>query len=147
MFDLLKDGSSFTTFRNVLSKYSGCPIIFLIKSKNGAVFGGFYETEIGNLADPKFVGNGDCFVFQIKPKVKVFKNEDEENEFYFYLDFDNLYMGGGGNGPALEIGGDLKRGRSCKSETFGNDPLHRTGIVFRRRDEFEILELEILCLH
>jgi hypothetical protein len=49
-----------------------------------------------------------------------------------------MYLGGGNQGAALSIGGDLNKGFSVKSDTFCNEPLHRSGVVWRRKDDFMI---------
>jgi hypothetical protein len=57
-----------------------------------------------------------------------------------------LYLGGGNEGAALCIGGDLTKGYSMKSDTFGNEALHRYGRVWKRKDEFGIREIELWVL-
>jgi hypothetical protein len=57
-----------------------------------------------------------------------------------------MVLGGGNEGAAMNIGRDLTIGHSVKSDTFRNEPLHRYGTVWKRKDEFKILEMELWVL-
>ena len=146
VYDFITNGMSFKTFVRVLQTYSGCPILILVQSMNKAVFGAFFDNEV-KMFSSGFVGSSDNFVFKLKPVAKEYKTDWTKNDFFFYCTFEELTFGGGGQGPALSLLEGFERGRSMRSETYGNEPLHRIGKIWKRRDEFEILKVEVLVLY
>lgn len=110
-------------------------LVLVLKSSKNSVFGAFFHNEYVKLQH-KFTGSSDNFVFKISPEFKIFKSDEKKNDYYFYSDEKSLYLGGGYEGAALCIGGDLTKGHSMRSATFTNEPLHRYGKIWKRRDNF-----------
>lgn len=143
------DGNSYSTFRKVMTQFSGCPVLLLIRDTSMSIFGAYFENEV-DFYSQKFEMNSDNFVFKLKPKPCCFKNRSNTNFFYFFCDFENVIIGGGGDGPALTLDNELKEGRSCRSGTFDNAPLHHVwsfgAFVRGKSDSFVIDCVEIVLL-
>lgn len=145
IFSFDKDGRSFSRLISKIHMFSCCPLVLLIKSNNNVTFGAYFENKPCPKSQ-KLLGSLDNFVFKLNPEFKVFNTNNKKNDYYFYCEDKNLYLGGGNEGAALYIGGDLTLGLSVKSDTFDNEPLHRYGTVWKKRDEFTIVEIELWLL-
>eukprot|EP00092_Neocalanus_flemingeri_P005289 GFUD01005694.1.p1 GENE.GFUD01005694.1~~GFUD01005694.1.p1 ORF type:complete len:160 (-),score=39.02 GFUD01005694.1:173-607(-) len=88
------------------------------------------ETEGG------WTGNGECFIFSIKPNMEIFHSTGE-NEHFQMLSCDSLAMGGKQGSYGLELHSDLKSGSYNGSiETFNT-------IRLPSRSTFEIGHVEV----
>jgi hypothetical protein len=90
-----------------------------------------------------YVGSSECFVFTLKPEIKVFADANINSR---YLLGENTYftMGGEGDGPAIYVNDTLDKGQTNACATF-NSPLLTLGQ--KPMDEaFDIHNLELFIL-
>jgi len=92
--------------------YKG-PTIIIVKDTSGNIFGchastSWIDTEGG------WVGNGECFLFSISPKMAIFHSTGKD-ENYQKLSSSLLAMGGQEGRFGLELSGDLRSG-DCNSD-------------------------------
>jgi len=93
------------------------PTIIIIKDTEGRMFGAHASTS-WCLTDGGWVGNGECFLFSIEPKMAVFHSTGKD-ENYQSLSYDSLAMGGSKGNFGLELNDDLSSGTcSADIQTF-----------------------------
>ena len=89
--------------------YKG-PTILIIKDTDGNVFGAHASTSWCNTKGG-WVGNGECFIFSIQPKMAVFHSTGKD-ENHQMLTGDCLAMGGSPGNYGLCLDSDLSSGSS-----------------------------------
>merc|ERR1712227_331486 len=89
--------------------YNG-PTILVIKDTEGNVFGARASTSWIDTAGG-WVGNGECFLFSIQPKMAIFHSTGKDENFQL-LTKERLAMGGREGNFGLELDTDLSSGRS-----------------------------------
>jgi len=96
--------------------YKG-PTIIIVKDTEGAMFGAHASTSWCD-TQGGWVGNGECFIFSIQPKMAIFHSTGKDENFQM-LSSDFLAMGGKQGNFGLELGQDLQSG-SCSGniDTF-----------------------------
>jgi len=96
--------------------YKG-PTLIIVKDSAGQVFGAHASTSWCQ-TDGGWVGNGECFLFSIEPKMAVFHSTGKDENFQT-LSSDMLAMGGSKGNHGLELNDDLSGGRcSDDIQTF-----------------------------
>lgn len=139
LFSSQMHGESFSTFLGRILNQGSTVIV--IEDSNGFVFGGFAPAEWSLC--PNFVGNGDSFLFTLKPKMRSFESTSF-NDHYQYLNLhqqtmpNGLGMGGQFDYWGLWIDSDYGVGMSSESCTT-----YRNYIQLSSGKEFKIKNLEV----
>lgn len=89
--------------------YKG-PTIMIVKDNTGRMFGGHGSTSWCD-TNGGWVGNGECFLFSISPKMAVFHSTGKDENFQM-LSSDFLSLGGSKGNFGLELNSDLTEGTS-----------------------------------
>jgi len=96
------------------------PTLIIIKDDGGHVFGAHCSTSWADTGDD-WIGNGECFLFSIEPKMAIFHSTGK-NENYQQMNKDapcHLAMGGSEGAYGLEIVGNMTSGSSSGNvDTF-----------------------------
>eukprot|EP00123_Amoebidium_parasiticum_P004592 comp15881_c0_seq1/m.13228 comp15881_c0_seq1/g.13228 ORF comp15881_c0_seq1/g.13228 comp15881_c0_seq1/m.13228 type:complete len:426 (-) comp15881_c0_seq1:384-1661(-) len=101
--------------------HGGGPCVLIIKESEDYVFGGYTSQPIES-TEGKYVGNGECFLFSLKPEFKVYPWTSRNR--YFFMGADkSFHMGSGGGAYGLWLDGTLRKGQSQTCDTFDNPPL------------------------
>jgi len=96
--------------------YKG-PTIMIIKDSDGNMFGAHASTSWCN-TEGGWVGNGECFIFSIQPKMAIFHSTGKDENFQMLSD-ELLALGGTPGNFGLELNSDLTSGSSSGNiETF-----------------------------
>jgi len=115
LYSTLSHGRSLDEMVSKIS-YKG-PTIMVIKDTDGNMFGAHASTSWCN-TEGGWVGNGECFIFSIQPKMAIFHSTGKD-ENYQMLSNDLLALGGQPGNFGLELNSDLTSGSSSGSiETF-----------------------------
>lgn len=121
------NGLSFNTF---LGKVVGVasPTIFIIKDKEGCIFGGYASQPWEKHSD--FYGDMKCFLFTLHPKVAIYRPTGSSNNLqwcaYNYISEsipNGIGFGGQINHWGLFLAGSFDKGHTRYSVTFGNPAL------------------------
>jgi len=89
--------------------YKG-PTILVVKDAEGKMFGAHASTSWCN-TEGGWVGNGECFIFSIQPKMAVFHSTGKDENFQM-LTGEHLAMGGQPGKFGLMLNNDLSQGSS-----------------------------------
>eukprot|EP01088_Endostelium_zonatum_P015436 TRINITY_DN3779_c5_g1_i1.p1 TRINITY_DN3779_c5_g1~~TRINITY_DN3779_c5_g1_i1.p1 ORF type:complete len:607 (+),score=96.27 TRINITY_DN3779_c5_g1_i1:948-2768(+) len=109
------------------------PVILIIKSKRGNVFGGFWSEGLRAMKyNENCYGNRDCFLFNLRPKIQKYAWRAGNSRVFCRITNENLQMGGLG----LSLDNDLWKGSSEYCETYENEKMDG-------EREFSCVELEI----
>jgi len=93
------------------------PTLIIVKDTNGRMFGAHASTS-WCITDGGWVGNGECFLFSIEPKMAVFHSTGKDENFQC-LSSDSLAMGGSKGNYGFELNDDLSSGTcSADIQTF-----------------------------
>lgn len=76
-------------------------------------------------ANKDYTGSSECFVFTLKPEVKVFVDQNA-NSRYLLGEQTYFTIGGEGDGPAIYVNDTLDKGQTNACATF-NSPLLTLG--------------------
>jgi len=96
--------------------YKG-PTILVIRDTAGNVFGAHASTSWIN-TEGGWIGNGECFIFSIQPKMAIFHSTGRDENFQMLTE-DCLGMGGKPGKFGLMLNTDLSSGSSSGNiETF-----------------------------
>jgi hypothetical protein len=117
------------------------PTVLVVRDMGRAVFGA-YCSEAWRQS-PHYFGTGETFVFQLAPRAVAWhwwwrKMGHTHNDYFMWGEKGAVAVGGAG-GYALRLDGDLARGVSRNSITFGNDSL-------ASGEEFEVGAVEMWVL-
>lgn len=114
--------------------YNG-PTILVVKDTEGNVFGAHASTSWID-TDGGWVGNGECFLFSIQPKMAIFHSTGKDENFQM-LTKEHFAMGGREGNFGLELDADLSSGRSSGDiDTF-------LCIQMTKDASFEIAHVEV----
>lgn len=116
------------------SRECGGPSLLIIKDYMGFVFGAFASHPWSN-PEPKFYGNGECFLFTLHPEFTVYK-WTSKNCYCQMIENNRLIMGGGSGIFGLWLDEDLLTGSTQPCETFGNR-------VLSHESHFKIFGMEL----
>eukprot|EP01080_Neovahlkampfia_damariscottae_P009673 gene9673-1879_t len=119
LFDTRQDGISLITFFEKAKDHH--ETILVIKTDEGEVFGGF-APETWKLQQ-KYYGDGQCFLFELKPEFKKY-SWSKKNTFFQFSKNECLAFGGGGN-FGLWIDNEFSFGSSHRCKTFDNEQLSK----------------------
>lgn len=129
VYSTMKHGISLHTF------YANCagsePVVILIRDGGGCVFGCYSSTPWKS--SKQYYGNGEGFVFTIKPNFAVHK-WTRANSYFQLSNSESIAMGGGGK-FALFLDSMLEHGSSGPCDTFKSPCLASS-------DQFDIVVLE-----
>merc|ERR1719189_3454601 len=115
-------------------QYKG-PTVLVVKDTEGNVFGAHASTSWCD-TEGGWVGNGECFIFSIQPKMAVFHSTGKDENFQL-MTGEHLAMGGNPGNFGLVLNRDLSGGSSS-----GNIDTFHT-IQLSRGAEFEIEHVEV----
>jgi len=139
-----KQGLSFGTMLKAIADQG--PSILVVRDTDGHVYGGF--TSHSWKANAQFTGSGECFLFQIRPCLRVF-HTSSHNENYMYLNSgqetlpNGLGMGGQLEYFGLHLSDDFGRGCSRTCSTYNSPQLSKqTQFMF---DEIEVWAVGPKC--
>jgi len=122
---------------SVLSIFRQCknsaPHIFLIKTKQGRIFGAYLND--GWKPSQKFYGSGECFLFTLHPLTRKFAWRPPNKELFMIGNEKELIIGGG-DGCGIWLDSELWHGASEYCETFRNPPING-------KKDFEAIAIEI----
>ena len=97
-------------------------ILFVIKAKNGEIFGGIMDQGIKLYDDGRYRTPISAYLFSAEPKVQVWKPKDRMHSEMVCFEAGAFRFGNGEDGPAITIESDLKVGWTQRNNTvFGND--------------------------
>ena len=117
LFDINKDGTSFTTFSSRMKGHEHC--ILIIKTKDGDIFGAF--SAAGFTPDKSFYANGETYVFTFFPQFAKYK-WSKTTQYFVITTPEELSIGGGG-GAAIWLDDRFLNGFSEKCDAFCSPPL------------------------
>jgi hypothetical protein len=146
------DGLSFNRLQNALLGYSGPTLLIIKEAENGGIFGAKTSTAWKEAKD--FYGNSDCFLFSIKPSMKVMRPRGTGTN-YMYCNSTSRSRGYDGLAHGIGFGGNSEKPRLFISETFdgcmagSSDLTFEAGQMLSSRDDgnpskyFELEALEV----
>lgn len=150
MYTSLEDGLSFNRLQNALLGYSG-PTLLILRSGRGDLFGAFTASSWKESKD--FYGNSDCFLFQLLPRVAVYRPSGNETNFMYCNSFarsrgydkqaHGIGFGGSIREPRLFIAEEWEKcSASSRDLTFENGPLLGSAINTNNK-QFDMEALEV----
>merc|ERR1711972_137090 len=114
--------------------YNG-PTIMIIKDTEGNMFGAHASTSWCD-TEGGWVGNGECFIFSIQPKMAIFHSTGKDENFQM-LTQELLALGGTPGNFGLKLNSDLSSGSSSGNiETFHT-------VQLSQETEFEVDHVEV----
>jgi len=114
--------------------YKG-PTIMIIKDTEGNMFGAHASTSWCD-TEGGWVGNGECFIFSIQPKMAIFHSTGKDENFQM-LTQELLALGGTPGNFGLKLNSDLSSGSSSGNiETFHT-------VQLSQGTEFEVDHVEV----
>jgi hypothetical protein len=162
-FTIDEDGCSLRRFFSKTESLE--PTILLIKTSVGEVFGAYCSESWSNRLGREsgtFFGNGETFLFSLKPKVQKYSWTDivsstpasptsagqKSRKLARAIHSSQLFMTatqnhiiiGSGNGSGIWLDEDLGRGKSERCDTFNNEPLSAAG-------DFTCIALEVIAFN
>ena len=96
-------------------------ILFVIKTKNGEIFGGIMDQVIKLYDDGRFRIPISAYLFSVEPEIKIYAPKDRMHSEIVCFEPGALRYGNGEDGPAITLESDLKVGWTHKNTVFGND--------------------------
>ena len=117
LYDLSKDGSSFTSFSTKVKGKEHC--ILLLKTQDGDIFGAF--SAAGFSPDKSYYANGETYVFTFFPSFAAYK-WSKTTTYFVTVSPEELSVGGAG-GAAIWIDDKFLNGFSEKCNAFNSPPL------------------------
>ena len=96
-------------------------ILFVIKTKNGEIFGGIMDQVIKLYEDGRYRIPISSYLFSVEPEIKVYSPKDKNHSEIACFEAGALRFGNGEDGPAITLDSDLKVGWTQKNTVFGND--------------------------
>eukprot|EP00127_Corallochytrium_limacisporum_P007215 Clim_evm88s243 gene=Clim_evmTU88s243 len=92
LFATWQDGVSMSTFYRRMADYEEGPIFLVVGDEKGHVFGG-YGSEPFRVSD-RCLGNGECFLFSVRPKLAVY-HWTRKNDYFMFGGNSSIFMGCG----------------------------------------------------
>lgn len=133
LFSTSVDGVSLGTFYRRMEDVDR-PVVVLVRDKKGGCFGCYGDPW---RIEKAYYGNGEAFVFTIRPRLQVWRWA-KKNSYFQLGTHDSIAMGGGGK-FALYFDSMFERGSSGECETFDNECLASS-------PNFEVVVLEAWTL-
>ena len=96
-------------------------ILFVIKTKNGEIFGGIMDQVIKLYDDGRFRIPISAYLFSVEPEIKIYAPKDRMHSEIVCFEPGALRYGNGEDGPAITLESELKVGWTHKNTVFGND--------------------------
>ena len=96
-------------------------ILFVIKTKNGEIFGGIMDQVIKLYEDGRYRIPISSYLFSVEPELKVYAPKDRKHSEIACFEAGAFRYGNGEDGPAITLDSDLKVGWTQKNTVFGND--------------------------
>ena len=96
-------------------------ILFVIKTKNGEIFGGIMDQIIKLYDDGRYRIPISAYLFTVEPEIKVYSPKDKQHSEIVCFEAGALRYGNGEDGPAITLDCDLNAGWTQKNTVFGND--------------------------
>ena len=118
--------------------------LFLIKTKNGEVFGGLMTQAIKLYEDGKYRIPSSAILFTAEPEINLFEPKDKKHGEIACFEVGAFRYGNGEDGPAITIEKELKFGWTQKNTIFGKDVCLLKD--YSNDGEFEIEDLEIYIM-
>ena len=116
LYSSFYDGRSFNRMEYSVLGYTG-PTILLIRTSCDNVLGAFAEAPWKEHRE--FFGTNDCFLFQLKPAVKVLRAKGEGHNFmYLHSDYFQGALAVDGIPHGLGLGGTISKPRLFIPESF-----------------------------
>lgn len=135
-FSTASDGFSLRALlRKAQSLKRNSATLLLIKSESREITGAFFDVVLAS--NEKFVGTNNCFVFTLRPELKMYFSTGA-NDMFAFVSETILLFGGGYFGSALTIDKELLHCTSSKCLTFNNPVLIS--------ESFDLIELEVLTI-
>jgi hypothetical protein len=119
-------------------------VLFVIKTKNGEIFGGIMDQVIKLYEDGKYRIPISAYLFSASPEYKVFKPKDRMHSEIVCFEAGAFRYGNGEDGQAITLDSDLKTGWTQKNTVFGNDVCLLKD--YKDDGEFAIDNLEIYIM-
>lgn len=120
------------------SREGGGSSLLIIKDYLGYVFGAFASHPWSN-PEPKFYGNGECFLFTLHPDFVVYRWSGK-NGYCQMIENNRIIMGGGSGIFGLWLDDDLLSGTTQPCETFDNN-------VLSSESHFKVFGMELWGFH
>ncbi|KAL0479496.1 hypothetical protein AKO1_007666 [Acrasis kona] len=121
------------------------PCVLIVQSSDSNIFGAFLS-ETPKVWD-RYYGNGECFLFKLKPFTVYKWNRKSHNEMFIFSTYDGLTIGGSSNSGDLDSGNitssglwldrELLKGSSYACETFGTDE------CISAKEDFDVHAVEV----
>ena len=96
-------------------------ILFVIKTKNGEIFGGIMDQVIKLYDDGRYRIPISAYLFSVEPEIKLYTPKDRKHSEIVCFEAGAFRYGNGEDGPAITLDSDLKVGWTQKNTVFGND--------------------------
>ena len=120
LFTTAKNGFNLRTM--IESTKDAFPILCVIRAREYS-FGFYCSDSLYGAEQDKPIGTGECFIFSIKPEMKVFQWTKKNNSYFMLSDRNHLLTAGaGGAGAGIVLTEDLNA-QSWSCATFENTPL------------------------
>ena len=119
-------------------------ILFLIKTKNGEVFGGIMSQTIKLYDDGKYRIPNSAYLFTVEPELNIYQPKDKKHGEIACFEAGAFRFGNGEDGPAITLDDELKLGWTQKNTIFGNDICLLKD--YKDDGEFEIENFEIYVM-
>lgn len=132
LFQLSRDGKSYTTFYMNTQRYS--PVILLVKTDAGEKLGAYISN--GLKLSRRFYGGGETFVFSFRPGYSEFHWTPRNGNQYFVSSTREEIAIGGGSASAIWLDGEFRKGISDPCPTYDSPSL-------TSQSSFEIVEVEV----
>jgi len=138
LFTTSRDGFSLSQLLRLCELHD--PLVLVIKSADGCVFGAFVPNSLRRSSGGRFYGTGEAFLYTFAPEPAAFEWLPGRNTYFLLSDTKSLSIGGGSTGPGLWLDDELNRGISYRSETFANEPLNPNS------SDFTVISLEVFTV-
>lgn len=120
LFSTAKNGFNLRTM--IESTKDAFPILCVIRAREYS-FGFYCSDSLYGAEQDKPIGTGECFIFSIKPEMKVFQWTKKNNSYFMLSERNHLLtVGAGGAGAGIVLTEDLNA-QSWSCATFENAPL------------------------
>jgi len=119
-------------------------VLFLIKTKNGEVFGGIMSQAIKLYDDGKYRIPNSAYLFTVEPELNIYQPKDKKHGEIACFEAGAFRFGNGEDGPAITLDDELKLGWTQKNTIFGNDICLLKD--YKDDGEFEIENFEIYVM-
>ncbi|CAI5515164.1 unnamed protein product [Closterium sp. Naga37s-1] len=130
LYSTARDGISLATLYRKVAKKG--PSLLIVRDSRKHVFGCFTSEEWK--ASTRYYGNGECFAFQVRPRLMAFR-WTRVNALFMLSSANSLALGGGDH-YSLLLQSDLLSGYSGPCSTFGSCSLSST-------EDFNVTHVEV----